>query len=617
MIYFITNQKKIFKDEEITICREKEALSYLSNLSSIALDTETEGYDPHSCKILSLQLGDSKNQFVVDTSTINILQFKPLLESKEVLIHNAQFDLRFLMKYGIDCKNIHDTFLTECILTTGFNDSNRGLGLKSVVKKYCNIELSKEIRGQIHWRGLDAAVIKYGAKDVEYLHEIKEKQLKEINKWGLNNVLNLENKVVRVFAKMGLDGIKLDKTKWLKVADITEKNTKELENDLDNIILNDAKFKRFIPTGFQQNLFGFEERKVDINWSSPKQKLDILNELELNLESVGERELQRNKRAHIIVPKLLEYSKMSKLTSAFGRDFIKFINPITGRVHSSFWQILSTGRISVSEPNLNQIPSKGELAKSIRAAFIPEEGYKIVGGDYSSFELAIIAEYSQDPLWVETLKSGGNLHSELCAKTFNIPIENVNDPFPPKPDLKYRDVQKTVDFGLAYGMSHFKLSDTIQVSENEAKDIINKFFKVVPKVKVFLDTLGNYGKRRGMIETPPPFKRIRWFQNWKGSETSFKDLGEIERASKNTPIQGANGNVIKLALCNVQDYIDKNNLPIRILLSIYDEIQTECREDFAEEWKIKLQEIMVSAAKECLKSVPVEVDVKINDYWTK
>lgn len=617
MIYFVSTQKKLFESVDIKTCSVDDSIRYLSKLDAISVDTETSGFDPHICKILSLQIGNSEHQFVIDASQIDLNRYKNLLENKLLLFHNAQFDLRFLRKLNIIPTQVYDTFLAECILTTGYENSERKLSLTDLTMKYCGIKLNKDVRGQIHIRGLDDVVIKYGAKDVEYLLNIREAQLKYIYKYNLQEILDLENKVVTVFAKMSYDGIKLDASKWIDVYKITKESTDVLQDELDNIILSDNIFKKFIPIGVQQNLFGFDERVLDINWASPKQKLDILHTIGIKEDSVGDRVLQKNKKVHKIIPKLIEYSKMSKLSTAFGKDFLKFINPVTKRVHASFWQILSTGRISVSDPNLNQIPSKGSLAKMIRAAFIPEDGYKIVGGDYSSFELAIIAEYSKDPLWISTLQNGGNLHSELCAKTFNISIEDVKKPFPPKPDLTYRDVQKTVDFGLAYGMSHYKLSDTIQVSEKEAEDIINKFFKVVPEVKKFLTKLGNFGKTNGYITTPPPYSRIRWFPKWKGADTSFADLGEIERASMNTPIQGGNAAVIKHALVQIQRYIDENNLPVKILLSIYDEIQTECREDIADWWKDKLKELMIESAEVWLKTVPIDVDVKVNDCWTK
>lgn len=159
-------------------------------------------------------------------------------------------------------------------------------------------------------------------------------------------------------------------------------------------------------------------------------------------------------------------------------------------------------------------------------------------------------------------------------------------------------------------------------SVDEAQAIINKFFKAVPKVDKFLNQLGNLGKERGFIRTGPVFSRIRWFPEWEQTKdlanpNRFKLLGEIERASKNAPIQGANGNVIKYALIKVQEEIDQNNWPVTILLSVYDEIQTECREDKANEWCKKLEQIMIESAQIIIKTVPVKVDCKVTNCWQK
>lgn len=168
-----------------------------------------------------------------------------------------------------------------------------------------------------------------------------------------------------------------------------------------------------------------------------------------------------------------------------------------------------------------------------------------------------------------------------------------------------------------------KLSaDTIGVPVDEAQKIIDKFFEAVPKVDKFLKQLGELGKKRGYIRSGPPFNRIRWFPKWEQTKDlanpdRFKILGEIERASKNAPIQSTNANVIKLALIKVQEEIDRNNWPVTILLSVYDEIVTECREDMADEWCTKLEQIMIESAQVVIKTVPVKADCKVSDYWTK
>ena len=296
------------------------------------------------------------------------------MEDRERLfiLQNAKFDLRFFLALGIDIKNVYDTLLAECVLTTGIED--RELGLDGLALKYCNRILDKSIRGNIHKEGLSDRVIKYCADDVTYLNEIRIAQLREIERLELQEVLKLENEVVRVFAKMEYTGVKINQSKWLEVSNLTENTVLNLEKELDEFILTDSKLSKFRPKIIQTNLFGYEERQININWSSNQQKLQIIKSLGINIDSVGDRELQRNKRQHPLIPKLIDYNKFAKLATAFGKSFLNFIEPSTQRVHYNIWQILSTGRISVSEPNLNQIPSKGELGKTIRSCFIPREG---------------------------------------------------------------------------------------------------------------------------------------------------------------------------------------------------------------------------------------------------
>jgi DNA polymerase-1 len=251
----------------------------------------------------------------------------------------------------------------------------------------------------------------------------------------------------------------------------------------------------------------------------------------------------------------------------------------------------------------------------MRECFVPEKRYKIVGGDYSGCELRIIAEFSKDPVWVNAFKEGKDLHSELCAMTFNIDINDVKTPTPFKPDIKYRDVQKTLNFGLAYGMSHIKLANTIEISEDEAKDIIDKFFRSVPRVEKFLTALGNKGKNTGKIKSPPPYGRIRYFSDYQTADNARK--GAIERASKNHPIQGGNADMTKLALIYIYDYIRRHDLPVRLIHTVHDEIQTEVTEEYAAEWAVKMSELMNEAAAVILKNVPMVVDCAVNDYWSK
>jgi DNA polymerase I len=622
MIYYIGEQR-LFSSTDFQLSTISDCLSYFKDKKEIAVDTETTGFDPHTDNVLCIQFGDNENQFVINTTIHNLNQVQPIFEQDTLfLFQNAKFDLRFLRKHNLFPKRIYDTFLAELILNTGVDRSQLRTALDDLAWKYCNIKLDKTIRGNINREGMSDRVIKYSADDTKWLSQIKEKQLEQIKFWQLESIMDLENEVTKVFAKMEYDGISLNCEKWSEVAALTKAEKIKLEADLDSIILSDSKLRKFVPNATQGNLFGFEERQLDINWGSSQQKLDILQSLGVVEDSTGDRILQRNKHKHILIPTLIAYNKQRKLNDAFGEKFLDYVNKSTGRVHMDIWPIVSTGRISVSNPNLNQIPSRGDLAKVIRSCFIPKAGHKIVGGDYSGMELRIIAEFSQDPVWVNAFIEDKDLHSELAAKTFGIDVSRVKESFPQKPDLKYRDVQKVVNFGLAYGMSEFKLADTIGVSVDEAKTIISNFFAAVPKVKQFLHNLGSLGKERGYIRSGPHFSRIRWFPEWhacqdKENPNRFKLLGEIERASMNSPIQGTNANIIKYALIQVQKEIDFNKWPVNILLSVYDELQTECEEYAAEEWVIKLEQIMIESAQVIIKSIPVKVDCGVHDYWTK
>ena len=660
MIYLVTKQNKLFDDSEIKSVKLSDCLDYFRNHSQIELDSETTGFDPYTNKTFCWQLGDYNNQFVIETVSYSLKELEEVFKDKLILLQNAQFDLRFAYHAGVFFRdsNIYDTMLVEAILTTGLGNqedikdltkdsgkksiaekyASRALGLDDLGMKYLGITISKDLRGIIHREGLSDRVIKYSAIDVKYLGKIKDLQLEEFKKFkqkygASDNLLDLENKAVKVFSRLLYNGIKVNSAFYSKnVITVVNSEVSKATNKLNEIVRssNISNITTVNPTSKKiksfQILYGgdlFDPHACNINWNSPQQKLGILKEFDSTLENTSKPELVKRIDKHEIFKESINYTKFKKLKDSFGESLLIEINPVTGRIHAQIWQILSTGRISMSNPNLAQIPSKGELGKVIRSGFVPRsKDYVIVGGDYSGMELRIIAEFSKDPLWIKTFQEGGDLHSVLCSETFDIPIEDVKKPFYANPDITYRDVQKTINFGLAYGMSEYKLSNTILVPVNEARDIINKFFSKVPKVKEFLDSLGNLAKTRGFIRTAPPYSRVRRFPKWEylrdnDSHNRDKWLGEIERAGKNSPIQGTNADIIKLALINLQDEIDNNNWDVNLLLTVYDEVQSEAHRSIAEEWKSVQDKIMVDAAQTIIKSVPIIVDCKISECWQK
>lgn len=389
MIYFLSPQNV----EGVEAASAGDCVSYFLDKPWISVDTETDNHlNPHDGMMIALQLGDLDNQFVIDFQKFameDLRKIKRLLLSKTVLIHNAKFDWKWLYKYGIDLRDIYDTFLAELVLTTGAENKNHELRLDNVVAKYTDGRLDKSLRPLVA-TGFTPQTLKYCADDVKYLGLVREAQLPLIRKYSLGTILALEFRAVRVLSLMEYNGVLVDKDRWEIVAGETENNMQQLVDKLDALLLSEPLLQRFVPDSiameidFEEPELNFLRRAINVNWSSPAQKLKILKTLGIKVKDTDAKQLLKVRKKHAIVPMLLEYSKQTKLVSSFGRKFIKdHINPNTGKVHPDYFQIVSTGRISCSKPNLLNIPSHGILATQIRAAFVAKPGYKYVGGDYS------------------------------------------------------------------------------------------------------------------------------------------------------------------------------------------------------------------------------------------
>jgi DNA polymerase-1 len=383
MIYYI-GESRLF-DSEIASLATMDALhGWLDGKSVIAVDTETQGWMDFENHVICIQLGDKDDQFVINTQAIDVSSLREVMESKTVtkLFWNAKFDINFIrFSFGWRVEGVYDGFLAECILTTGIDKAP--LSLESAVLRYCDYQLDKSVRGKILKHGLTDEVVVYAGEDVAFLHTIMDKQLELIDKYELRTVLDLENETVLAVADIEYNGMLIDPVGWLDIATMTEANVAKQEEVLDAMVVADPRLSRYVPKYVQGNLFGEDERILRINWGAAAQTLPILKALGLKLESTNEKEIVKYRSSCPLVKELIVYKKQGKLANSFGRKFLDFVNKKTSRIHQSIWQILGTGRMSSSEPNLTQIPSKGELAKKMRACFIPAPGNSLVGGDFS------------------------------------------------------------------------------------------------------------------------------------------------------------------------------------------------------------------------------------------
>jgi len=596
----------------------QECKAYCESKTVLGVDTETEGFDFTCKKLIMFQIGDKDRQYVIDTRDVDIEPLREVLESNKIVkvLHNAKFDYKFIKRWaGISMEEMYDTFLAERVINCGKQDY--GYSLARCVERYLGVTLDKETRNKfIGLAGQPFTVdqIQYGANDVVYLLDIREKQLVKIHSLELHNVASLENKVVKVFSEIEYEGLMIDEDKWTAMAEDNVKLAFEQELKLDDMVLAHPLLTKYrVPV--QVDMFApmDEVRKTHINWGSPSQTLALFQNLVPNLEDVNGKKLNKHRYKHKLIDEYIRYKERTKLANAYGTKFFNYVN-CDGKVHTNFSQILDTGRVSSSKPNMQQIPSDN----TFRNCFVTEPGWVFVSSDYSSQELNVIAYGSQDPVWLDALERGLDLHG-VCA---DLVFEDKWRSADADEKKKLRTQIKAINFGLAYGMGPFKLADTLQISKGEAEALIEKYFTEFPNIRDFLTKLGTFGTRNGYIRTFKPFKRRRWFDTWYpkiwDDRSKLQEFGSIERASKNTPIQGSSADMTKLALIYIFDEIQNNwEGDVKIVMTVHDQIDTVCKQEIAESWAVKMTELMEKAAIKIIPNGLLKADTNISATWEK
>jgi DNA polymerase I-like protein with 3'-5' exonuclease and polymerase domains len=388
--------------------------------------------------------------------------------------------------------------------------------------------------------------------------------------------------------------------------------------------------------------------KVTLNWNSTAQALIMLRTIVPKLKDLSEETV--SVQSHPIFDDYEKFKDLFKNVSSYGPGFVeKHLGP-DGKVRTTFNPVMSTGRISSAKPNLQNILANDEVGSKYRNAFFCQQGSKFVDSDYASQELVIIAFISNDPVWNEALKLGQDLHSVCAELVFGIQwkraaesgcsyykmevnatgkLVQVKKKCDCKEHKKLRNAVKTINFGLAYGMSEFKLSRTLSISVQAAKDLIKEYFKVFPSIKRVLDYMGNFAVSNGYIMTRAPFHRKRWFPYWRINYKYTDEhlmgyrynsaLGSIERQGKNTPIQGTAADMMKLAMCMIRWYRDDNNLrdKIALVVQVHDQQTTRCVDELCEWWKPKMTALMEEAGRVLVTSGLLRAETNISQLWTK
>lgn len=571
----------------ITDSRELSAVAEaLKDAEAIGLDTETTGLNPRDGRMRLLQLATPDDTFVIDVFEAEDLSpLKGIFEDGPAkVLHNAKFDYAFLWdQHGISPSPIFDTMLAAQLLDGG-DQQGKSYSLESVAERYLDEEVDKSARRDDWSRKLSGRQIEYAARDAEILLPLREKLAEQLAEEKLGTVSKIEFGAVGTIAEMELAGIKLDVEKWKELEKTVRKRRDRAAEHLESYFPE--------PDG----VLPLEGLGPRLNLNSPQQITDAFRSLGIELPDTKVWTLL--KVDHPAAKALLEYRELQKKLGTYLETYPNFIHPKTGRIHASFLQCrVPTGRLACTNPNVQQIPHEDEF----RSCFVAEDDHTLVIADYSQIELRILAEVSEDPVFVEAFQNGEDLHRVTAASMYGVPLEEVTK--------DQRSAAKRINFGLMYGRGAKSLSAQLGTDEERGRQLIDEYFANYPKVQRFLqETAGRATKTRTLRTLAG---RVRKF----GKSAVSDDRGALRREAMNYPIQGSSADIAKLALIYVRKEL--KDLDARLINSIHDEFVIECGEEIAEEVSGRTKTAMTRAGEVLLKKVPVEVEVGVSHEWRK
>ncbi len=568
----------------------------LESMPILCVDTETTGLDPFTSELLLIQVGDLKQQYVIDARKCSLEPIRPVLESqKPKVLHNAKFDYKMLKNLaGIRMENVVDTMLIEQTILNG-KKAEGGYGLAAAYQRYFDKEISKEAQTSFvnHTGDFSKEQIEYARLDVLYPLEMLYQQMPKIRRERLEHTVKLECLAVPAIADIELNGVAIDTERWLRISQQAQEEAERVRGDLDE------QFEEYLSQNRQGQLFAAPVETI--NYDSDQQLKEALASLGIEVENTDKWTLTRLE--HPVSKMILEYRQHQKVVSTYGETFLEYIHPKTGRIHCDFRQMgAESGRLSCTKPNLQNIPSDSEF----RSCFIAGEARKMITADYSGCELRILAEMSQDPEFLRAFKNNEDLHSLVATMMFDKPVSKYENP-------ELRQKAKAVNFGLAYGMSARGLANQIGCGDDEAEELLKKYFNAFPSIKSFLEKSAAMAVSRGYSTTIGGRRRHFDVSNMEDR----KKRGQVERQGKNSPIQGANADMIKLALYELRRGFHERRIDAQLVNTVHDEIVVECAEEIAEETQEMVERIMRAAGGFYVKSIPVDVESAVADCWSK
>ncbi|HHU96449.1 MAG: DNA polymerase I [Bacteroidota bacterium] len=590
------NYSLIQTEEEMTSLTER-----LLEQSSVCFDTETTNLDPLQCELVGLSFAYTEGEAYYVPISANqeeahrqVALFKPFFkdEAIEKVGQNIKYDLLVLRQYQVEVKGpLFDTMIAHYLLNPEIRH-----GMDYMAETYLNyrtIRIEELIgpkgKNQRSMRDADPDAVKdYAAEDADITLRLKNILEKEIHENGLNQLFHeVEMPLTRVLADMEWNGVRLDLEALDELSTLYNEELEKVEQEI------------------------IEMAGIDFNVNSPKQTGEVLFD-HLKISSnpkktktgqyrTNEEELMKIRRLHPIVDKILEQRGLKKLLGTYIDAFPLLVNPRTGKIHTSFNQtVAATGRLSSSDPNLQNIPIRDERGRELRKLFIPDEGALFASSDYSQIELRIMAHLSGDANMVEAFNKGQDIHAATASKIFKVPLEKVSG--------EMRNKAKTANFGIIYGITPFGLSERLNIPRGEARDLIDEYFVTFPGVKSYMDESIAVAREKGYVETL--LGRKRFLPDINSRNATVR--GYAERNAINAPIQGSAADIIKVAMIRIADRFEKEKLRSKMILQVHDELDFNVISDELEMVRKIVVEEMENA---CRLSVPLKTDFGVGENW--
>jgi DNA polymerase-1 len=584
-----------------TVEERSRLVSNLLQQSSVCFDTETDSLDVFTTKLVGMSFAwkegeayyvpvpadQQEAQQIVD-------EFKPFFANEEVekIGQNMKFDLLVLANYGVEIKGrLFDTMIAHYLLQPELRHNMDYLA--EIMLSYKTIHIDELIgskgKNQLTMRQVALEKITdYAAEDADITFRLKQQLEPKIKEAGLESLLfDIEMPLMRVLAEMEQNGVLLDDIALKQSSEILTSDMLNIEKEVHSM----AGMEFNISSAKQVGEVLFDRLKI----------VEKAKKTKTGQYSTNEEILEALRGKHPVVEKILEYRGLKKLLSTYIDALPALINPKTGKVHTSFNQaVAATGRLSSSNPNLQNIPIRDEQGKEIRKAFIAEPDCHFLSADYSQIELRIMAHLSQDGNMIEAFKSGHDIHAATAAKIYHLPIEEVTS------DMRRK--AKTANFGIIYGISVFGLSDRLGIPRSEAKELIDGYFVTYPQVKAYMDKCIETAKSNGWVETL--LHRKRYLPDINSHNANVR--GFAERNAINAPIQGTAADIIKIAMVNISRRFHEEQLRSKMILQVHDELNFNVVPD--ELYIVK--SIVTREMEGALSlSVPLKVDVGVGQNW--